>query len=1090
MRATRRSDAPVPPPPDAGAAVQAPPSAARTAVAARIGGADDRAPVAPVLRPNADRGRHAISTQVSTPLHVREASGGVTPLKAWAAAAAAGAQAVALPAAASTGLGGRVAQAWRSAVGGSEPVAWLQQRLQSLRAEALDGHPPAEGARPATLLPPLQRGGLADPVARFWRQPEVAAGAHLGPQHAPLAAELDRIGHAHGVHVGLGLSFALLSAVRGGGPAASPAALRAFQGPDPVPRVLATAAAGGADAQATIGLEVLRKAARSNQFPALARAMAPALRDEQLAPLRRFLEADAALVAEAWPADGMTARSDSALSMAERVREAARRQLETGMPLDGRQQKVDAFLWDNRFRDDGPGSPLAAAKQHFGAVVSSLAAEPRTGGLLSAAYAFGLSGADRHLLSDEAARLGRLRDSESLDRLVGSLRDVLRARLAADGLATGDAWAADRTAISLARLLALDDWSPERKGTLSPQELVRGRAHARDDAALRARVAGFCERLELGGDEEAGFHAAPGADPARLHARVHGELSLARMGFEDLFRLAAALQVPLDAEAQRLAEDAATVIHGHTRKPGERTPAAVGEMLGGFLDEVQFGNHARLSHLSSATLSARGAGLNTTAFGEGGALADLGPRQAGLAVVPAVNFAFERAREQVLRAGAATHGVEIFLGHSDEAVNAEGVGIAAAYPNDRSLPLRASVGVDTLYNGLRTTCQQGVMFRIDRRIVEDRDDGQGGRAFAQNDADVRRTAGSFARMLLDGAPAARSEAQREALLESLIERFHDQGLSMSLLDQRTRTHRTEVNAGLGLSAAMGPSHAGARVGGSVGLGLQYAPATELTQRDTTGSYQVTVERRGWYARTRVSGGASANVYLGPAGLPPVPVVRGSDVRDERGGAVRVRIPTREGCIVPEKTFSDIDTASPALLKDIVRSRRDEWTALFAYPHRHEPDGGRARGEQALEEFFYTIDAVRAGNQRYYTRERLHPDVGQRLDELASLATLAPPALSAVRDELAHQRRELLADARSWAPASLIAYERHAVEQGAAGGLGVQGRHVMAAEGEREFVFHTPGWAMLRARERDGTARPASVDDADRRARDATGPVEI
>jgi hypothetical protein len=45
---------------------------------------------------------------------------------------------------------------------------------------------------------------------------------------------------------------------------------------------------------------------------------------------------------------------------------------------------------------------------------------------------------------------------------------------------------------------------------------------------------------------------------------------------------------------------------------------------------------------------------------------------------------------------------------------------------------------------------------------------------------------------------------------------------------------------------------------------------------------------------------------------------------------------------------------------------------------------------------------------------------------------------------------------------------------------VEMRHTMAAEGEREFVFHTPGWAALRERERAADGRPQSLVELDAR----------
>ncbi len=1093
MRSTHAADAAagVTPSPQRNVPAQPQPQPQPAAVPpqARVGAP---APETALRRNENPRSSRINNSVVNTPLTQRWQSGGSTPLSDFAPVSTQLATPAAVPTASvpARGILGTVAGALRAAAGVPTQVQWMQQTMRTLRGEALGADVPAQPDRPASLR--LQLGPHAGPdaVARFWQQPAVAGADGLGPHHAALVAELDHLGAAHGAHVGLGLSLALLAVKNAAGPDAPPpgvGALHALRGPDALQRVLqADAAAQAADPDLGTAVALLRRVSRSNQFGALATALAPALQPEHLQPLRRLLEAQRALqpgqpAQAAGPGDPRRAeRPLSVQRMAQRVHDAARQELQGGPAALSAQQTVESFYWDNHFRDDAPGSELARLKQHFAQAVRELGREPATGGVLSAAYKFGLAGADRHLLTDEAGRLAALRDSPEVDALVATLRGALETRLQAARQGPPDPLRPNLAALTIAQQVALDDWAPENKASLSLEELVRGRTYPRlPPPAVDARIEAACTEFlqAAGGRPPAG--ASPTAEHDALRARVRGELSLVRLGFEELGRMSRQLGLQLDAPGQQALERADTLIHAHTRMPGAHTPQAVGGMVAEFLGDVYFGNHIKLSHASGAALSARGLGLNATSALESGFAAD-----ASLALVPLGNGSVESAREQVFRAGAATHGAEIFLGQDTQLRRAQGMGALVGYPNDGSMLARFAGGLDVRARGLDSSRYEGVMLRVDRRIVEDREGAHGTRVFRQNEAEVRATAEGIARMLFERAPLARNDDERQRLLEDLIVQFRGQGLSMTLLRQQAEAHRSDVAVGTGLSIAAGTSDAGVRVGGSVTAGIERGHRTSVRHADQTGSYQVNNLRTGWFERRRISGGAGVNAYVGAVGLPPTPLLRGSVTQGESGGSVRVRVPLRQGQVVAEKSFSDTETADPRFFKEIVLADKRKWVDLFAFQHRNDPDP-QARGEETLNAFFHTIESMRAGNHVYYARERLHPDVGQRLDELTSLAALAPATLRALHDEIAQQRGLLASDDRSWGPASLIAYERNGEQQGAALNLGVQLRHQSAVEGEREFVFQTPGWADLRARERSDDRLPGSLVDLDQRAAMAT-----
>jgi hypothetical protein len=251
-------------------AAQAPIDAPPARPAARVGGGGAMA-AAPMIRRNAERSVHTISSTVSTPVTVREASGGVTPLSAYAPASTAlggpnGVPEAVVPA---RGVLGRAAQALRDCFGMAEPVEWLQERIRTLRGEALTGHPPEAGIPPVAARLLLGRRAEPQPVGRFWGQAPVSGRINLGQHHDALVDKLDLISQAHGPHVGLGLSFALLSAQRAAGGCQPPDVdvLEAFDGQHPAAAILAAAADVGApEAHHVTALNMLREAARSNQF--------------------------------------------------------------------------------------------------------------------------------------------------------------------------------------------------------------------------------------------------------------------------------------------------------------------------------------------------------------------------------------------------------------------------------------------------------------------------------------------------------------------------------------------------------------------------------------------------------------------------------------------------------------------------------------------------------------------------------------------------------------------------------------------------------------------------------------------------------
>ena len=1021
------------------------------------------------------------------------------------------------------GIFSRAFNAVKRSVGLPGNVDWMKSTIRNVRADACRSHPGKPSATPTQALWLL---GQAQPVSLFWKQPELAKHANFGQHRDEVLGHLDTLGQRSSPRVSLALSFACLSATEGSPSKQAGLNMELFQtlaDPQLINRLLAPPGTEPAGTAPTLDLarSVLHQCTRSNRFDALVKALSPSLQDHQLPILKRYLQADDAVrntparVASDQVHDEDLAameegRGSNTPTLAMRVRDSARAQLaaaDNPVPLTPR-QAADEFFWNNNFHEEGPGTPLHELKQHFFEAIEQLSKNAQTKGPLNSAYEYGLAGADRKLFSDEEEKLNKLRDDPELDGLVqdmqGSLVKLLNAENAS--LAGPNATPSDNAIRILACLIALEAWSPEHRGQLSLTDIVQGRAHEVGDTDSEARlVASACarfiakQRFDRADDMKVAapaltqqFNLSQMIRSGALMTKVRNELKNVRLGFPALGELARECGVEVSPAAQDVLERARQTINTETEYPKERTPEAAGEMMQKFLGEVYFGNHIKLSNVESGGFSGRGAAVNLSTY-----LADpphaagpstapgssplgapsLAPSPAAtpasiLAKVPVLargDLRVEGSREHVIRAGAATHGGEFFLGTDVKRRLAAGGGFHTGYVvplGDGGSQGRISGGLDTLPYSYDRSDYEGVMLRVDRVVREDVADLHEPR-FVQNEAEVRETMSGLARTLFKRAKDAPDEVSREQILEDIISEFGSHGLSITLMKQQSSAHRSEASLGMGVSATTG-AWAGGRFGLGGGGAIEKGWSTNVSEMDTTGSYRINNLRTGWFERKKVSADLGGNVYTGSGGIPPTTLAGATWSMGEAGGSVRVRTPLREGNIVPEKTFSDTETPDKNLFKEYVLSNRQKWDDLFAYQFRHlPPEEALSKGQDRTDAFLYKMENLREENHVYYARERLHPEVAERINDWAGVEALVPPAMESFRAELAGVQQRLASDDRSWGAASLIAYQKNVQQDGLAGSLGgFKGANVAAVEGEREIIFDTIGWPNLRQRERD------------------------
>ena len=999
------------------------------------------------------------------------------------------------------------------AVSANTPAQWMANTMRGVRAQACDAPGADSKATPTTLLRHMTG---ARPVNAFWNSDSMKAVGGLGAAQPQVLDWLDRFAQQSSPHVALSLSFACREAIQkldGLGSRQMPAALdelRQVGATRPLSDIVNAertvfpgAPAGlrhtrAEPSPARVAREVLSSYCESNQFLPVAQKLMPHVPEAELRNLRTLLQAEAA----------------TPLPMAARVRANARAELAHGPQALDSHQKFENFLWNNGFRDDGPDSALAEAKSHFFDGLEQLSREPHEPGPMRALYENGIGGAHRHLLADEEGKLRALlrgpdgNASPALASLVGDIGQSLVAGINGErralrnsprdleGQHGADASQASEALVEmLADALHLQSWHGAAAAAKPLDELVHGQRHdTAAGGAERATLEALCARVLQGGgnvsaaDLGGGAAAAGASEQATRQAglladRVHQKLQSVQLGVRGLQDMTAKRGVVPQPGASEMLAKARGIVEATPLLPAANTPHAVGEMFAEFLIDVQFGNHGKASEISSAGVSTRGLAANISPL-----LHPDDPHAAQKPLLARLDLRYEGTKENVLRAGAATHGGELFIGQETRQRGSGGGGLHAGRTawGDSGTLGRISGGGDITLLARETSDYDGAMFRVDRRVTADQPEtADAPPIFTQSDPQVRATMAEMGRMLFGtgGAHAATKE-QREAFFEGFATRFMDQGLSLTMLHQHSSALRSEIGGGVGGSMTTSTSPFGGRFGASLSYGFEKGWRFSTTEKDETGSYRINNLRVGWQGRHRVNADLGGNAYFPEnLGVPPTTLAGITRTMGEGGGSARTRVPTREGNIVPEKAFSDTETPDKDLFREIVlaHGNKDKWIDLFAYKYRAEgPAEARRKGEADVDNFFVKADSVHEGNHVYYARERMHPDVSQRLDELKAVEEIlgrqhGTIGLDGLKAEVADKRQRLSADDRSWGAASLIAYQRSVSQDGQSASVaGVRGTHQSAVEAEREFIFDTIGWPNLRQRERENP--PTHLDE--------------
>ncbi|APR38331.1 hypothetical protein [Paraburkholderia sp. SOS3] len=970
------------------------------------------------------------------------------------------------------------------------------------------------GAQPTTLLGHLNNGG-PHALSNFWSDPSIGQGVvRPSPQ---LLKELDRMAGKDRHLSALALSFAFQSATephKVAPPAAHEiGALRLLQAPDMLDKMSARVARGKPDNDPHVELayHALQRAAQSNQFPEMLGLLGHKLDERKLDALQGMLQASAlanrrAAGGEADEAGG----GNTATTFARRTQSAFHQLLAHGEEAMTPQQKADVFAWQNGFRDDGPGSPLATVKarladlaEAYGCEDDALATSP-----LRAAR-MGLGGADLRTLKEEGADVRALADSPAVETLVDLLREQTAARIHA-------AQSPDDKAKLIAQLVALDAWTPAQKRTnrFELNDVVNGRGFdtKQMDSVPRTALDSYCLRaarnrpvLTGEGNEQA---AAPGSTEARSSADLARsalrELADTRIGIADLAHLAneyavtdeqvrerhrSASGVETDANQlqaelpplEQVFAQAARVIDAKSARPASSSPEDAIKLVRDFFSSAQFGNNVRYSRSRTEGLSSRGFAYNIAHQ----VYADA-QKAAHQPVLVRGNLSTEVFSADVVRYGVATHGGEWSFGHETRYTNGGGGGLQGGRnfgPEDHTSLARIAGGLDIGFYAHDYSSFDGIMIRSMRRVNPDSVelDATPPR-FAHFDKEVRDemaelqpTIRKRSLELMERKRAGTlDEDIGDEMLKTLADKGMSSGLSLGLTQQVTTTHRSDMSASVGGSLTTAGEN-GARFGASASSGIEKVWRARYEQTDETGAVRVVNHREGSYTRMRGGATSGINAFVGSAGVPPTDAASASILFDEIGANAKVRFVYHKDKLVPRFCFSDAEFPDVQSYERYLNHHREEYSEMFSHLH----GGDLAEGSKELDAHIELVKGIRAQNHINYARARLREEHAQRLDEYRGIGALVPPQMARFKAELESTQEQLIGDPKAFSKASGITYAPYVDQEGF--GQSVAGVRLKASTdmyAEREIIFDTIGWARLKNRE-DGSA--VEIDPSGKRA---------
>lgn len=777
----------------------------------------------------------------------------------------------------------------------------------------------------------------------------------------------------------------------------------------------------------------------------------------------------------------------SATNFAQRVSDASAKLIHgVGPATLSAADKSDLVAWRNGFTDDAPGSELSQFKARL---FKSLAwvdrmDDDRRATLpsnhkspLSAARS-GMAQGDRAVLANEQkalmAELAKPAVNEvvqavavEMERLCGSTPPAEAD--AGEGTAHRPNALSDTHCQWIALRVALEDWMPEHQAARQGHQLVLGREFS------PAAIPGDVEQRIRKFTEDAAHKVTSGSPEAleQAIANVRQHLGNVRLGFEDLHALANFLNVEQAEPFQKAMEAARKIATAPPLSPPDRSQQSVRAMLVDYLKTIPGGNTVRFSRGTTGGFSTKGITK---------ALVKAKKRLLGVPVAgnARVDLRYEKGREAAVSMSYPVHAAELFIGTEKRHRGRIGAGCFFGAKLFKCCRTGANVDVNP-YEHERTDAT-GIMVRIPRRT-------------AAKDAEVRALFSRVTDFMFSAADARRRSPEgmpdADALFHAFASEFYaEHDLSISWINQKTRAHRSEMSAGIGVSVTklLNPSqHRASRqetgaLGTSLGYSFEKQWLSTFKQLDATGTYRIANLREQKLSRHKINLGLTTSAVTGTIGNTSADLFGGGAVVKERGTNVKLRLAIDRDNVLPTKSVADFEFDSFHDYARYVEATKQEWVKFFAYPHRNDPDGGLAKGLKAVNDNLDTARLLDSPYNAFFVRRALTADAAKALNHLQQLSLVTPQSETKLHEQLAASYTKTINAPNSWMPIGLRAYEKYSEADGFNVNAGLRLTQNTGLRVERQIVFDTIDAKLLKEyeaqlKENQSAPEPSAVTQA-------------
>lgn len=738
-------------------------------------------------------------------------------------------------------------------------------------------------------------------------------------------------------------------------------------------------------------------------------------------------------------------------------------------------QKGVFFAWQQKFREDGPGTELSKARERLHKFAAKTV--DRGGANRWKTYLpriFGKHVAPQRALAYGTQGAGRGQIPTERNVLAHVLKDALPPLIDRPEMRPAAALSHARPERSIAELAALHVW-------LESGGFANDRPNAVQLNAIARRAQQLCAQLQ---PRDVGSPATldrmqrttakwAAADPHDL-ARNGAFKPIAKRPF-NIERLASWGKVA------HVPDDSPFWNHIETLSRSARPPARneidvtnADEVCASLKDvALNLGSSARLRLTDGGRfgLSTKGLSVNISKLLQSGAVP----------VAPRLDLRASRSREGVIELSRDTHGVEMFLGTAKASATHAGVGLLVGYDMDVGLTqARAGITTQAVLHSQELEEPSGVSVRIARRVNAN---GTG----YDEDAMRAKLAGVIDYVFDEVTHARRKNTGgAHGTWNRLAERyFDDPDISLSWTDSISRTVKRGASIDASLWVDVPSVSSPVRPGFTVGAGFEKIAAQTLDSIERNGRMQIEQHRVGDGVRVlgkvggTISGNGNGNLSEGKVsvGYISLDAPAMTSTLTHFSHLAKVRLVREDNALVHRACLRDAQYSNVNAYTDDIEANRAQWVSLFTQQvedeQRAERQLARLRGdpqptlpparelaESRLNTHLADVKANRRLNQTYVHRSQLRQRSARELDALVALGAQLPREGSAsARARIDENVKRILNDPASWMPIELKVKERNAVTRGPGFNFLLQMHSNTSSTGEREIFAEKVPFAL-------------------------------